>query len=280
MKKFAIVILAILMSGCSTRFVYNNADWLVHWYLDDYVNLTKEQEQRFDDMFSSWLVWHRQNELPQYHAQLDDIIDEIITGNITAESIAQHRERLREHWVRARTYVAEDIVELAVDMSDEQMAYFFDQLEEKNLEDEEELQERLEMDTEKQTKDWVKRNQKNSRRWFGRLSDEQKDFITRFSDRFNSTRGHWIEYRREYQQQLKATFEMEDRGEVFKTQLHDLIVDPERFRSETFQQAMKQNEMASTEYILGLQSLMTDKQIERLVDEINELRDDLMSLQN
>ncbi len=279
MKKFAMVILVLLLSGCSTKFAYNNAEWLVYWFLDDYIELTDEQEERFDVMFSSWMAWHRQNELPQYHAQLDDIISEIKTGNITAESIAQHRERARQHWVRARTYVAEDIVELSVDMSDEQMAYFFKQLEEKNVEDEEELQEKLDMDAQERTEDWVKRNQKNSRRWLGRLNDEQKDFIASFSNRFNSTRGHWIDYRREYQQQLKTTFEMEDRGEEFRTRLYDLIVDPERFRSETFQQAMKQNEISSTEYILGLQSLITDKQIERLVDEIDELREDLESLQ-
>lgn len=280
MKKFTVLIFAILLGGCSTKFAYNNADWLVYWYLDDYVELTNEQEDQFDLVFASFLDWHRQNELPQYQAHLEDIISDIKTGNITAERIEEHRSRAREHWVRSRGYIAQDIVDFSTTMSEDQMVYLFAQLEKENVEDEEELLERLEESEKDQVKDWVKRNQKNSRRWLGKLNDDQKEFIAGFSDRFDSTRQHWIEYKREYQQQLRIVFSNPDRGDAFKQKLFDLIVDPERFRSQEFQLAMDANAATSAEYIMGLKDMMSNKQMDKLINEIEEVKDDLVSLQS
>ena len=34
----------LTFTGCGTKFVYNNLDWLLIEYLDDFVELTTEQE--------------------------------------------------------------------------------------------------------------------------------------------------------------------------------------------------------------------------------------------
>ena len=46
MKRRSIVLLTVtlnlmLLAGCSTKFTYNNLDWLIHWYVDDYVEFGK-----------------------------------------------------------------------------------------------------------------------------------------------------------------------------------------------------------------------------------------------
>ncbi|MFT5994713.1 MAG: hypothetical protein ACI9RV_000279, partial [Glaciecola sp.] len=62
--------------------------------------------------------------------------------------------------------------------------------------------------------------------------------------------------------------------------LHELVVNPEKFRTLQFQSAMDVNNQASTEYMVGIMALSSDKQINRLVDEIGEFQKDLISLQN
>ena len=42
------LVLAVLVSGCSFRFIYNHLDWWTNWYLDDYVTLSKQQQTLFD----------------------------------------------------------------------------------------------------------------------------------------------------------------------------------------------------------------------------------------
>lgn len=279
MKKIIVLAFVLLLGGCSTKFAYNNINWLVYWYLDDYIELNSEQEDMFDAMLIDWMKWHRQHELPKYEAQLADIIAVIKSKNISAQSIASHRERAREHWVRARAHVAPDLVELGSTLSQEQIIYLFANLEKQNVEDEEEMAETSSLSKEERVKKWIKRNQKGIRNWLGNLSDEQKNFIATFYDRFESTGSHWLAYRRAYQQQLRQVFAREGRGELFAEKLHELIVNPEQYRPEEFVQTLELNTQASTQYLMGVMEMASDKQIDHLLEEIFDLKDDVVSLQ-
>ncbi|MFT6268931.1 MAG: hypothetical protein ACJAVV_001749 [Alphaproteobacteria bacterium] len=279
MKKIIILVCVLLLGGCSAKFAYNNVDWLIYWYLDDYVELNNEQEDMFDDMLSSWKLWHKQDELPQYQSQLEDIVADIKSKNINEQTIISHRERARGHWVRARAHLAPDLVRLGATLSQDQVIYLFANLEKKNVEDDEEMLESSTLDSEERAKKWVKRNQKGIKKWLGKLSEEQKEHISTFYDSFESTGPYWTEYKREYQQQLREVFALSTRDETFQERLHELVVDPEQFRTPEFQSAMEVNTQASTEYMIGIMALSTDKQINRLLDEISEFQKDLISLQ-
>lgn len=279
MKKIIVLLCVLLLSGCSTTFAYNNASWLVHWYLDDFVELNAEQEEQFDKVFEQWMTWHRNEELPLYQAHLQDVVKDIQAKNISQTVIEQHRERARQHWVRARTYVANDIVDLAVTLDDKQIAGFFKALEDENIEDEERIADRREKSEEKQVKDWVKRNKKNIRNWIGKLSNGQEQIIGSYYDDFASTGDYWIEYKREYQQQLRETFDMPERDELFKNNLYKLIVDPEKYRSAAFQTLMDENATVSANYMIEVFEASSDKQVKRLLSKIEDLQDDISYLQ-
>lgn len=279
MKKIIVLVCALFLGGCTAKFAYNNVSWLVYWYLDDYIELNNEQEDQFDVMLDNWMTWHRNEELPRYQAQLDDIIYDIQSNNINEQSIRSHRERAKQHWVRARTHLAPDLVSLGTNLSPEQIEQFFSNLEKKNKDEEEEIVERKELPEREQIKKWTKRNQKGIKKWIGKLSDEQKQIIASFHNEFEATGLHWLAYQREYQRQLKDVFAHPDRGEIFKQSLHALIVDPEKFRSPSFQLMIDTNAHASAEYMKGIFSLMSAKQIENLIEEIEELREDIVKLQ-
>ena len=55
MRNLGILLIGLLaLTGCSSKFAYNNFDWLVYWYVDDYVELTNEQEDLFDVKIDRW----------------------------------------------------------------------------------------------------------------------------------------------------------------------------------------------------------------------------------
>jgi len=273
------LVCVLLLGGCSAKFAYNNASWLVYWYIDDYVELNNDQEDMFDVMLERWLTWHKNEELPKYQRHLNDIISDLETNNINEQTIAAHRERGRQHWIRSRTHVAPDLVTLGKTLSSEQITELFLNLEEENIEDEEEINETLALSEQDRIDEWTEKNQKNIKKWTGRLSKEQQELIASFYHKFDSTGQHWLAYKREYQQQLKGVFELQERDEAFEKSLYSLIVDPERFRTQTFQTAMETNTQASTEYMLALLAITTDKQLKKVVEEIAEYKEDVIALQ-
>lgn len=275
MKKIVILLCVLMISACSTRFAYNNINWLVYWYLDDYVELSSKQEDQFDEMLAKWMQWHKAQELPKYKQQLQDIIKEVEQDQLDPSKFVAHRERARSHWERARSYVAPDIVTLAKTLDEEQIEYFFNALEKQNKEDEDEIFENKERSDEKRKERWIKRNQKNVKGWIGKLQPEQKEFIETYTERFESTSVLWLEYRREYQRALKAVFDNPERGAKFEAALLELIINPEQYRSEAFNQITQSNIEASSEYFLGLLALSSNKQKEKLVGEINDLIEDV-----
>jgi predicted mannosyl-3-phosphoglycerate phosphatase (HAD superfamily) len=159
------------------------------------------------------------------------------------------------------------------------VVYLFASLDKENREDEEEINERLALDESDKIKKWTKKNQKGIKKWTGKLTDEQKSLVASFHGRFESTSQFWLAYKREYQQQLREVFARPQRDVVFEERLYELIVNPEKFRSQPFQTAMDVNAQASTDYIIELMALLSDKQLERVVKEIEEFRQDTISIQ-
>jgi hypothetical protein len=278
MKKITILLCVFLLSGCSTKFVYNNASWLVYWYLDDYVELNNQQEDQFDEILSKWIDWHRSTELPKYHVHLEEIISDIKSQQLNKERIAYHREKGRDHWERGRAYVAPDIVTMSKTLNDKQVTYLFSKLEKENIEDEEENTEDRGLTPTQQTKKWIERNQKGAKRWIGKLNNKQRLHITQYRDRFEKTGDYWLTYKRDYQQALNVLFLSPDRSNVFEDKLLTLILYPEAYRSEAFLSASEANTQASTEYFMGIIDLADKKQINRMIEEIEELKQDIVSL--
>ena len=133
MKKIALLFLILVLSGCSTKFVYKNLDWLTYWYVDDYVDLNQQQKEVFDAYLNDWLDWHRREELPQYVAQLEEIKAEVVKDQMRIERLLSHRDDVQTHWHTLRARVVPDIVSMAPMLESEQIASLFEALEERNL---------------------------------------------------------------------------------------------------------------------------------------------------
>ncbi|MCG7533542.1 DUF6279 family lipoprotein [Pseudoalteromonas sp. OOF1S-7] len=275
MRKLLMVLALLTMTGCSTKFIYKNADWLSYWYLDDYVSMTDEQEAQFDTRLLSWLEWHKTQELTRYAEQLTLLKSDIENDKITLARIEYHQTQMLAHWYRLRGKVVPDLVDMAPMLSETQAKELFDALAEGEAERAEKRAKRSEQ---KKHKRWLREREKNLKRWIGKLSAEQESRIAQLYDQQSSTADLWTDYRTRYQGELRALFAQSERGDVFKARLSELLMAPEVFRSEQLNQAQVKNRQANHQYLLDVYMSLSEKQKKRLVSELEEVIEDIQSL--
>ncbi len=65
-KLLTLFVVLIFASGCSLKFAYNQLDWLIPWYLEDFIEFEGGQVELFDKHLEDYLEWHRVQALPKY----------------------------------------------------------------------------------------------------------------------------------------------------------------------------------------------------------------------
>ncbi|MBV1842944.1 DUF6279 family lipoprotein [Photobacterium ganghwense] len=66
-----LLLLVIILAGCTTRLAYNNLDWWLVNRVSDYVTLTRQQQLQLDTDLERALERHRRQELPKIHRAID-----------------------------------------------------------------------------------------------------------------------------------------------------------------------------------------------------------------
>jgi hypothetical protein len=67
-RMLAVLLLLGTVSSCSRwgyKFAYNNASFVAEQVVDDYFDLTDEQEDLLEECVDSFIAWHRRHELPK-----------------------------------------------------------------------------------------------------------------------------------------------------------------------------------------------------------------------
>ena len=193
-----------LLVGCSAnRFLYNRADTFVRWAVDDYVDFTSEQQQRFDDNLDVLLDWHRRAELPQYRdfiflsiAALDDgvTIDEAI---VISEAIEQAVNRLQAEFIELLLLTGEDL-------SEQQILDFLAEL---DRQQQEFAEERLVRDEETYAADAAKSLEGLAKRLLGRLDEAQQSLIASRSKELTRIDRLWYDDRTVWGATLRTILE-------------------------------------------------------------------------
>jgi hypothetical protein len=264
-----------MLSACSSKFAYNNVDWLLYWYLDDYIELEKDQKQRFDQELDTWLVWHRGSELNAYKKQLEQIQQDILQGKTTQEQWLSHFEHARSHWLRLRNTVTPELVAMAPLLSDSQINSLFDELEKQNAKRE---KERNENTFEERTSEVIEDIEKTIKGQIGRLSAQQKQYVAEHVGQTESNFEDWMLYRRSIQAQAKQLLLQRNSDKEFQAKLQHLIAHPEEYQSESFIEKSQRNRARYAELLSKLSQSLSAKQIKKLNRELNGLIEDLDDL--
>ncbi|NMP32306.1 hypothetical protein HII17_12100 [Thalassotalea sp. M1531] len=275
-KRWGIITTSLLLlSGCSFSFVYNNLDWWANWYLDDYVILNDEQQKSFDEAFDKIHIWHRKTQLKVYYTQLLTLKEQVNTG-ITIDQLASHIGQVNSHWVTVRDQTKSDLISLTHTLTKEQRENLVDSIRESNKE---RVEEREILTREQWVKEECIDQQKQFRKWVGKLNKTQKKTICQYTEGFVSTFDYWIEYRTNWLNQFSQALSPELTKEKYELLFAELIVQPEKLRSEDYIAIREQNNQVATEIFFYMMNNLSKKQLNRFNNRIDDFIEDLQDLE-
>ncbi len=184
------LLLCSLLASCSTiKLGYSNADTLIYWWLDGYVDIRSDQKSKVKADIAALLSWHRSTQLPQYAQALTQLQTRLASNPGRAEIDASIRQVEAMTQAMLQKAVPE-LTDLALSFDEAQLAHLARKFEKNN----EEYREKYLDDTpEKQNKTRMKRSMKETKTWFGSVNSEQERIIRQYIEKYPQNYGFWLE---------------------------------------------------------------------------------------
>ena len=271
-SRILVVLALALLGACSsTTFLYNRLDFILPWYLDDYVELDRDQRQQFDRLLDPFLDWHREEELPAYVAVLDQI-EGTLGQPVTTQEMDAIAGAFEEAWLRLEGRSLDWLLALGASLSDEQVAEFLQNLDERQQEYEEKYLSRSDVEYREEMYDNLLDRAQD---YLGRLDGEQKAAMRAASEAIIRSDRPWLEERARWHARLA---ELLQREPGWEQRVRDAVARREETLSEDYREAYTHNLALIQQTIVDLLNSRSERQERRLRGEIADLREDLLEL--
>lgn len=259
-RVFFMLVLCGFLAACSTtRFAYNQLDWIIVWYLNGYFSLDEAQEEQLRDAVARNLEWHRRTQLPKYAEYLRQL-ERDVAGPVSPETLEQRFEQAIEFWDAAIDRMLPDVSSFFLTFTDEQVDEFIENLEDNN----QELWDEYAGETPEQR---MQRREKAAFKGFkrvvGRLSDDQKELIRAYLANMHDVSEYWIESRRKWQRDFRDLIKERPAEPEFSERLTALMLDPNRTDDPRYRDRVDENRRIFVEMTSALSAVLTEKQRDR-----------------
>jgi hypothetical protein len=276
-KRLLIATLLIILVGCGTRLIYFHLDWLIPWYIGDYVSLDSEQKSMLEKRLAAQLEWHCRTQLPVYAETLRALAVDIGDADHPIE-----KQRLRYHymkfmglWKVLLNEIAPDITDIMLTASDAQIDELFSNLDKRNQKFREKY---VDPPPEELTKNRQKRMIKNLERWMSDLTSEQKQAVANWSSRVTPISQVWLQNREATQAYARRLLENRNDSPEFRKKLVELIVNPELMYTPEYRQKLDFNTEVTLDLIIELDRTLSSEQRQRGLKRIESLAADFDKL--
>lgn len=268
--RYSLILISIfVLAGCTKKFFYNNLDWFVLEYLDDYVTLNQEQESLLEERLLFLAEWHKQEELPRYVDHLKEM-ETMTEEDITLNYLQKSRERFREHYNRIVSKVAPELFSLSLLLTPQQQREFLLNVQKDYKKRNAKYADKTEKEVRKivfeNTEEWVTE-------WIGELNDDQQRYVTQFSNQVILNSPLWRNYRASIYQELQYMFDNKSNSVIFQKVFMQLMFEPESFYSDQLSQNMDHNLALVDQLTLSLSKSMTEKQWNHFRGEVAQWRE-------
>lgn len=164
----------LLLQACSAvKLAYNQADTLLYWRLDSYIDLNREQSPRVHEGLAQFHQWHRHSQLPAY-ADLLQRIRPLLAADISPEQACVIFDQARSLLDQSLDPAQWPLVWLATDLSEAQLKH----LERKQASSDDEWKKKwLNVPPERLAQERFEQVLERSEMIYGGLDDAQKTAI-------------------------------------------------------------------------------------------------------
>ena len=268
---YRLVVLTVVLlfgSGCSIKMMYNNADRLARWAVNDYIHMDDAQEAYFISEVKAIHYWHRTEELPLYADYLESLPRTIDNG-VDEQEVQDIFDTFYSWWEVLEARAMPMMVEMLLSLSDEQVDRLPERLVRDNDDFSEDERDRPLQDVQDE---WVKSYSDTMSRFSGRLTREQKSYLEGQSVRYVPQFELWADYRRRWQGDLMALLvEKRQDPDAFVPEFLSLIDSREDYYGEELTAVFETNERLVREVTAWFFNSLTEKQREKFYTRITEM---------
>ncbi|MGH8665988.1 MAG: DUF6279 family lipoprotein [Burkholderiales bacterium] len=176
----SLIALAMFLGGCSAiRTVYNQADHIATWRVDDYFDLTDEQKRMFRADFGRAHAWHRATQLTAY-AGLLEAIERRLTRGPQPQDVSWAVDSVKAQSRPLVLHTYQDAAAFLATLSNDQMAATRRRFDRDNREFAREHGVGASPQTQKRLR--AKRDLESIEHWAGPLDGEQRARFTALSE--------------------------------------------------------------------------------------------------
>ncbi len=197
-RRFVLVSVTLLVTACSSlKLGYNNADTLLLYALDSYLDLDERQQAMAGERVRRLLGWHRATQLTGY-AQLLADAQRTLDGRVGADDVATLQQQMNAKFAALGDEVAPDIAALAQTLAPAQIDHFAAKLAKESSSARRELVRfaggRESVDAR------VKRYGERAESWFGSVNDAQMQILRDALE--SKTQTWWLDERERRQNEM------------------------------------------------------------------------------
>ena len=278
MKKILFVLgVAAVLTGCGPRLIYPHLEWLVPWYVSDYISLDKSQKNMLQERLLKQLDWHCRTQLATYAEILRDVGRDFSDPqqSVDEAKIKSYIDKLMELWSELMKQIGPDIVDILATASDEQIEELFENLAKQNQKFRKKY---VDPPPSELAENRQKRMIKRLKFWISDLTAEQKTAVSDWSAQLIPLSKDWIQFREYIQAEARRLLDRRNNAEGSRAALLDLIVNSESMRSPAYQAKVDANIDTSIKFIIGLNQTLTGRQRSYFLNRIKSLATDFDKL--
>ncbi len=266
-RKLSVLLLgAVLLAGCTATFTYKHLDWLIPWYVDGYVDLSRDQRRLLQEQLGPALQWHQQEELSRY-VEILDRIESDLGQHVSAGQVQRWVDDIVLAAERVEERMLSEALDFGAQLSDQQMDEFVESLWEQQREYEEEFLDRSDQeyvdDSYENLEDFLKR-------FTGRLDAGQKQVLFQAADSLQRFDTAWLAERESW---LSTLAPLLQRHEGWQEAVKLAYRNRKQLRPPQYTSIIDHNMMIVARAVAGTLNELSGEQRQHVFREIAKLRD-------
>jgi hypothetical protein len=270
----------LLLAACSSiKLGYNNADTLLVYSLDSYLDLDESQERLARDRVRELLSWHRSTQLHAYARFLDDTERKVGNGSLTADDVLVFQQAMNEKMMKVGEQAAPELARLALTLQPAQVDHLANKLAKDTSKARREF---LKLAGKESLDDRVKAYAGRTETWFGSLSKEQLELVRASLGSRPSGQQLWMEERERRQRDLVSVLRRiveEKPAELIATQwLRDYFAQLAQPADEARRARVQENRRNNAQLIAQLINSATPAQKATLAKKLRGYAQDFTTL--
>ena len=270
-----LIIFILFVSGCSASFTYNNIGWLSGFWIDDYVDLNKQQSQTVKLLIKDTRDWHRTSQLPLYKADLIHL-QNILNDSPSEQALIELFNNSRGHWQTLVDKIAQPLIDVAKSLDKKQKMQFIAKIRDDINEELEEYEKQT--DTER-SEERLEKQTETYKEWLGKLSQQQLTLISNANDSYEPRFVQWQKYKNTRLDALVAVFDNPTTNSAeFSQNLLRIITEREAFMSPELMAATEKNQALYAKLLVELRHTLTPKQMKHAEDKFKDMIEEIDDL--